>query len=120
MSLEARTKREAEETEHQSRLEVQAMEAIRSVRVTGKMLVKVVAVGDEKHGGIQLVEFKPEPGCYRNGQTLCVEVKFLDPPGGSALQEWVKEKTFDGSADLRRAPVSASFGVLGPDGRAGS
>ena len=56
MSLEARTKREAEETEHQSRLEVQAMEAIRSVRVT----------------------------------------------------------------DLRRAPVSASFGVLGPDGRAGS
>jgi hypothetical protein len=31
-------------------------------------------VGDEGRGGIKLVELEAKPGCYRDGQVLCVEV----------------------------------------------
>jgi hypothetical protein len=86
--------------------EREKMSAITSATVTaryepatGKTHVKVDAVGDEPHGGISLVEFEPRPGCYRDGQVLCVEVKFA-PDAGKA-NRWASEETpFNRSADF--------------------
>jgi hypothetical protein len=68
-------------------------------RATGRTYVKVDAVGEETHGGIRLVEFKPKPGCYRDGQVLCVEVKF-EPQTGEATQWLSGETLFDRAADF--------------------
>jgi len=86
-------------------VEAKKMAAITSATVTaryepatGKTYVKVDAVGDEAHGGIRLVELKPRPGCYRDGQVLCVEVKF-EPQTGEATQWSSGETPFDRAAE---------------------
>ncbi len=76
---------------------ISATVTARYEKATGKTFVKVDAVGDEPHGGIRLEEFKVEPGCGRDSQLLCVEVKF-EPGGG--VKRWSSVETpFERSAE---------------------
>ncbi len=66
-------------------------------RAADTTTVKVTAWGDEAHGGIKLVEVEPVPGCYQDGQVLCVGVKFEPPTGRES--RWVDTQSFNRSAE---------------------
>jgi hypothetical protein len=66
-------------------------------RAADETIVKVAASGEEGHGGIELVELDARPGCYHDGQVLCVEVVFDPYKGGDT--RWSKSKRFKRSAE---------------------
>ena len=91
---------------------ISATVTARYEKATGKTFVKVDAVGDEPHGGIELEEFKAEPGCCRDGQLLCVKIKLFEH--GVATKRWSVETPFPRSADriVLLYVTNAEFWVL--------